>query len=155
MMVWGDEFGRTVNGNNNSYNIDSSATWNNYNMIGTNSPDTVATGDTTGGTMGYANNLGTFAGAGNGNFAFLQYLLHLRAVMPHSASRITTSPLLSAATPTSSSGFDDEWSNPSAMITIFGEPGGRRRLRRYEPIFPAHPSLTRCPPGHPALIGCE
>ena len=79
MMVWGDEFGRTVNGNNNSYNIDSVATWNNYNMIASTSPDTVPTGDLTGGTMTYANNLGTFAGSVNANFAFLQNLLHLRA----------------------------------------------------------------------------
>jgi hypothetical protein len=82
MMLWGDEFGRTVNGNNNSYNIDSVATWNNYAMIATNSPDTVPTGDTTGGTMPYDNDLGTFAGSTNANFAFLQYLLHLRASHP-------------------------------------------------------------------------
>jgi len=78
MMVWGDEFGRTVNGNNNAYNIDSVATWNNYNMIGTNSPDAIPTDDTSGGTMPYDNNLGTFSSPINANFAFLQYLLHLR-----------------------------------------------------------------------------
>ena len=82
MMVWGDEFGRTVNGNNNSYNIDSVATWNNYAMIASASPDTVPTGDATGGTMPYDNNLGTFAGGLNQNFAFLQNLLHLRAGHP-------------------------------------------------------------------------
>ncbi len=82
MMLWGDELGRTVNGNNNSYNIDSVATWNNYNMLATTSPDAIPTGDTTGGTMPYDNNLGTFAGSINQNFAFLQYLLHLRAAHP-------------------------------------------------------------------------
>ncbi len=82
MMVWGDEFGRTVNGNNNSYNIDSVATWNNYGMIASASPDTVPTGDTTGGTMPYDNNLGTFSGGQNANFVFLQNLLHLRAAHP-------------------------------------------------------------------------
>jgi glycogen operon protein len=84
MMIWGDEMGRTVNGNNNSYNIDSVATWNNYNMLATTSPDAIATGDLTGGTMPYDNNLGTFAGPANTNpnFAFLQHLLHLRAAHP-------------------------------------------------------------------------
>lgn len=42
MIVYGDEFGRTQNGNNNPYNIDSPATWNNYAMLATNSPHTVA-----------------------------------------------------------------------------------------------------------------
>ena len=82
MMVWGDEFGRTVNGNNNSYNIDSVATWNNYAMVASASPDTVPTGDTTGGAMPYDNDLGTFSGSINANFSFLQYLLHLRAAHP-------------------------------------------------------------------------
>jgi glycogen operon protein len=85
MVVWGDEFGRTMNGNNNAYDVDSAATWNNYSMIGTNSPDAVATGDTAPGSTPYANNLGAFAGATNGNFAFLQYLLHLRSA--HAAFR--------------------------------------------------------------------
>src|ERR1022692_2783319 len=84
-----DGLGRRIraeaNGNNNAYDVDSVATWNNYTMIDTNSPDTVATGDATGGTMAYANNLGTFAGATNGNFPFLQYLLQLRAA--HAAFR--------------------------------------------------------------------
>ena len=82
MMIWGDELGRTVNGNNNSYNIDSVATWNNYNMVASTSPDTVPTGDTTGGSMPYDNDLGTFSGSLNANFSFLQYLLHLRAAHP-------------------------------------------------------------------------
>jgi len=43
MTVWGDEFGRTQNGNNNAYNIDSVATWNNYEMIASNRPTAVAT----------------------------------------------------------------------------------------------------------------
>ena len=78
MQVWGEEFGRTVNGNNNAYNVDSVATWNNYNMIASTTPDAVATGDTTGGTETYNNNLGTFAGSYNENFLFTQYLLNLR-----------------------------------------------------------------------------
>ena len=44
MVVWGDEFGRTQKGNNNAYNIDSVATWNNYKAIATNSPTAIPTG---------------------------------------------------------------------------------------------------------------
>lgn len=82
MMVWGDELGRTVNGNNNAYNVDSVATWNNYAMLGTNHPDAVPTGDATPGSAPYYDALGTFATPNNGNFTFLQYLLHLRAAHP-------------------------------------------------------------------------
>jgi len=113
MMVWGDEFGRTANGNNNSYNVDSVATWNNYNMIGTNSPDTVPTGDTTGGSMAYANNLGTFAGTLNGNFAFLQYLLHLRSAHPAFRQQDYTSETIAFANSTNSGTF-----NQAATSTV-------------------------------------
>ncbi len=80
MIVWGDEFGRTQNGNNNPYNIDSVATWNNYNMINTASPHTVATG---GGSV-YHNNFGTFGNSKNrnGNFDFAKYMMKLRASEP-------------------------------------------------------------------------
>ncbi|MCX7025312.1 MAG: isoamylase [Spirochaetes bacterium] len=44
MTVYGDEFGRTQNGNNNPYNLDSVATWNNYDMIATDAPQRVPTG---------------------------------------------------------------------------------------------------------------
>jgi glycogen operon protein len=76
MIVYGDEFGRTQNGNNNPYNIDSVATWNNYNMINTDSPQAVATGD--GGA--YDNNLGTDDSADNINdlFVFASKVMNLR-----------------------------------------------------------------------------
>ncbi len=76
MAVWGDEFGRTQNGNNNPYNIDSVATWSNYRMIATNSPNTIPTGD--GGA--YHNNFGTADCADDRNplFAFVHYVLGLR-----------------------------------------------------------------------------
>ena len=122
MMVWGDEFGRTVNGNNNAYDVDSAATWNNYAMIGTNSPDTVPTGDTTGGTMGYDNNLGTFAGPNNGNFAFLRYLLRLRAA--HSAFRQQDYNEPVTFTNADGSGGFSEWSSPSATIYVSGSAVG-------------------------------
>jgi glycogen operon protein len=123
MMLWGDEFGRTVDGNNNSYNIDSVATWNNYSMIGTNSPDTVPTGDTTGGTMGYDNNLGTFAGSINANFAFLQYLLHLRAAHAAFRQQDYVSEAITFANADGSSGFS-EAATPTAEIYVHGSQVG-------------------------------
>lgn len=80
MIVYGDEFSRTQNGNNNPYNIDSVATWNNYNMINTTSPHLVETG----GGGAYHNNFGTFNNTGNvnGNFMFMNYMLNLRASEP-------------------------------------------------------------------------
>ena len=81
MIVYGDEFGRTQNGNNNPYNIDSVATWNNYNMINTASPHAIATGGT--GDL-YHNNFGTFGNTKNknGNFEFAKYMMKLRASEP-------------------------------------------------------------------------
>lgn len=80
MIVWGDEFSRTQNGNNNPYNIDSVATWSNYNMINTKSPHLVATG----GSGSYHNNFGTFNNSSNvnGNFMFMKYMLNLKANEP-------------------------------------------------------------------------
>ena len=80
MIVWGDEFSRTQNGNNNPYNIDSVATWSNYNMINTKSPHLVATG----GAGSYHNNFGTFNNTEdvNGNFMFMKYMLALKANEP-------------------------------------------------------------------------
>ncbi len=80
MIVWGDEFSRTQNGNNNPYNIDSVATWSNYNMINTKSPHLVATG----GAGSYHNNFGTFNNTDdvNGNFMFMKYMLALKANEP-------------------------------------------------------------------------
>ena len=118
MLVWGDEFGRTVNGNNNAYDIDSVATWNNYNMIATASPDTVATGDITGGTALYNNNLGTFACSNNGNFAFLQYLLKLRAAHP-AFRQATYNEAITFSTPSGSGGFS-ETGSAAARIYVSG-----------------------------------
>ena len=80
MIVWGDEFCRTQNGNNNPYNIDSVATWSNYNMINTDSPHSISTG----GGGSYHNNFGTFKNAEdvNGNFVFMNYMLKLKAKEP-------------------------------------------------------------------------
>jgi len=80
MIVWGDEFGRTQNGNNNPWNIDSVATWNNYAMIATNAPQAVGTGD--GGA--YHNNLDAAPGPTDRNplFAFACAMARLRRGHP-------------------------------------------------------------------------
>ena len=81
MIVYGDELGRTQNGNNNPWNIDSVATWNNYNMINTDSPHSIATGGT---GEPYHNNFGTFGNNKNknGNFEFAKYMMKLHASEP-------------------------------------------------------------------------
>ncbi len=76
MVVWGDEFGRTQNGNNNAYGIDSVATWSNYETIGTHHPQAVATG----GGGAYHDNLGTADGNPRRNplFQFARFVGNLR-----------------------------------------------------------------------------
>jgi glycogen operon protein len=76
MVVWGDEFGRTQNGNNNPWNVDSVATWNNYWMIPTNAPHRVPTG----GGGAYHDNFGVAASAPDKNplFVFARFVLGLR-----------------------------------------------------------------------------
>ena len=81
MIVYGDEFGRTQNGNNNPYNIDSVATWNNYSMIATDSPHKVSTGSSGKAECGtYTDKFGTFANTEgkNGNFDFARFVMNER-----------------------------------------------------------------------------
>jgi glycogen operon protein len=77
MLVAGDEFARTQNGNNNPYNVDAPGTWNNYRMIASDSPHLVATGVT---GEAYHNNFGTDAHADGKNalFQFARQLIALR-----------------------------------------------------------------------------
>ena len=58
MVVAGDEFGRTQNGNNNPWALDSPAMRNNYAMIATSAPQRVAVEDGTG--AAYHDNLDVF-----------------------------------------------------------------------------------------------
>jgi isoamylase len=83
LTVWGDELGRTVNGNNNGYDVDSVATWTNYDQLATDHPQAVPTGDATGGKEVYDDNLGVFTSTGkNGNLYFLRSLIALRKAHP-------------------------------------------------------------------------
>jgi len=77
MIVYGDEFGRTQNGNNNPYSIDTPATWNNYAMLASNAPQTVAVHPDYP-TAKYNNNLGT---ATNTNATFNPLLAFSREIM--------------------------------------------------------------------------
>ena len=79
MVVAGDEFGRTQNGNNNPWALDSTAMRNNYAMIATNAPQRVAVEDGTGAV--YHDNLGVFDSPGervNPLFRFSTFLMRLR-----------------------------------------------------------------------------
>jgi isoamylase len=77
MIVAGDEFARTQNGNNNPYNVDAPGTWNNYGMITSDTPHGVATGVT---GEAYHNNFGSDAHADGKNalFQFARQLINLR-----------------------------------------------------------------------------
>jgi glycogen operon protein len=76
MIVSGDEFGRTQNGNNNPWKIDSVGIWNNYAMVATSAPTSVPTG----GSGTYHDNYGDdrHPSGGNGLLRFMQYLTALR-----------------------------------------------------------------------------
>jgi glycogen operon protein len=77
MIVAGDELARTQNGNNNPFNLDTVATWNNYGMIATDGPQELATGA---GGEAYHDNLGTdgHPDGRNGLFAFARHVIALR-----------------------------------------------------------------------------
>ncbi len=79
MIVAGDEFGRTQNGNNNPWALRSPAMWNNYAMIPTNKPQQVPVGH--GFEVGYHDNLGEFQcdEDANGLFRFARFMMGLRA----------------------------------------------------------------------------
>ena len=76
MILSGDEFARTQNGNNNPYKIDSVGIWNNYDMIASPSPNTVPTG----GSGTYHDNYGAdeHPDGRNGLFLFVRFLIQLR-----------------------------------------------------------------------------
>jgi pullulanase/glycogen debranching enzyme len=84
----------------------------------------VDTADATNGTMPYSDNLGTFAGTTNGNFAFLQYLLGLRAAHPAFRQQ-DYNEKITFTHADGSAGFS-EWSNPAVTIYIPGSTVGDR-----------------------------
>jgi glycogen operon protein len=76
MILSGDEFARTQNGNNNPYKIDSVGVWNNYDMIASAAPTQVPTG----GSGVYHDNYGRedAADGRNGLFLFTHFLIQFR-----------------------------------------------------------------------------
>ena len=101
MIVYGDEFGRTQNGNNNPYNVDGLATWNNYEMISTDAPNAVS--------GGYHNNLGTDSHADGKNalFLFAQHVLNLRKNEPALRQTNYNAMQIEYAKADGSAGFND------------------------------------------------
>jgi glycogen operon protein len=80
MTLGGDEFGRTQNGNNNPYKLDSIAMWLNFDMIATPAPNSVPTG----GSGVYHDNYGRDLNptGKNGLFLFTRFLVQLRKAHP-------------------------------------------------------------------------
>lgn len=78
MIGGGDEYGRTQNGNNNPYKIDSVGTWHNYAAIGSASPTAIPTE----GRGAYHDNFGTHASGHNGWFRFVERVIRLRKSHP-------------------------------------------------------------------------
>lgn len=78
MVVAGDEFGRTQNGNNNPWALDSAAMYNNYAAIPTNAPQRVEV--EAGVESAYHDNLGEFDTPPhvNGLFRFVRFVINLR-----------------------------------------------------------------------------
>lgn len=82
LVVSGDEFGRTQNGNNNPWNLNTPAMWNNYAMAVTNAPTALAV--TPGSEYHYHDNFGRATSADNVNpwFMFATYIARLRLSHP-------------------------------------------------------------------------
>jgi glycogen operon protein len=114
MIRGGDEFGQTLNGNNNPYQLDSAATWLNFDMIGTHAPNRVATS----GGGAYHDNYGVDDGQGglNALFVFMRHLLELRAF--HECLRQDK--------------FVDRAESPEAVVHVFTQQDGRSPLEGWE-----------------------
>ncbi|WP_163544828.1 alpha-amylase family glycosyl hydrolase [Occultella kanbiaonis] len=83
MAVSGDEFGRTQNGNNNPWSLNSIGIWNNYGMLATNAPHRVVV-DPARPEIGYHDNFAAAATPSDVNpyFRFAVALARLRAAEP-------------------------------------------------------------------------
>jgi isoamylase len=114
MIRSGDELGQTLNGNNNPYQLDSAATWLNFEMIGTHAPNRVATG----GGGAYHDNYGVDDGQGgiNALFLFVRELLQLRA--SHECLRQAV--------------FADRADLPDSVVHVFTQQDGRSPLEGWE-----------------------
>lgn len=118
MIVYGDELGRTQNGNNNPYNIDSVATWNNYNMIPTASPQAASTGSASAAECGTYNNMfGTYANTANknGQFVFSRFVMNER--LNNSVLREITGKNFTWYSTGGASGWADEGAAKAIMIS--------------------------------------
>jgi isoamylase len=89
MLVAGDEYGRTQNGNNNPYNLDNVGMWQNWDMAGSPTPTRLSVMERSamadghsdpGAAITYHDNYGDNGGEANKLLGFVQFLLSLRAV---------------------------------------------------------------------------
>ena len=121
MIVAGDEFARTQNGNNNPYNVDAPGTWNNYGMIATDSPHLTATGVS---GEAYHNNFGSDAHADGRNalFSFARQLINLRRTS-RALRQSDYAMTISFARNDGSSGFDSH-SDRAVRIQLDGSAVG-------------------------------
>lgn len=78
MIGGGDEYGRTQNGNNNPYKIDSVGMWHNYAAIASDSPTAIPTE----GHGAYHDNFGSHSSGHNGWFRFVERVIQLRKRHP-------------------------------------------------------------------------
>ncbi|HEY0190254.1 MAG TPA: alpha-amylase family glycosyl hydrolase [Kofleriaceae bacterium] len=122
MLVAGDEFARTQNGNNNPYNLDAPGTWNNYSMIASDSPHTVSTGVT---GEAYHNNFGTDTHADGKNtiFQFARQLINLRSGSAALRQSSYTSMAIGFSKNDGSAGFDSH-TDHAVRITLDGSAVG-------------------------------
>jgi glycogen operon protein len=144
MMVAGDEFGRTQNGNNNPYNIDSVATWNNYAMIASDAPQRVPTGDA---GEAYHDNLGVdgHPDGQNGLFRFARELIGLRRASEALRQGDYTMPIEFARSD-GSPGFDSR-ADRAARIRIDGSSVGDSDYLLYVNMWTAQVDFSAPPAG--------
>ncbi len=145
MLVAGDEFARTQNGNNNPYNVDAPGTWNNYGMIPTDSPHLTATGVS---GEAYHNNFGTdgHADGKNALFQFARQLINLRRSSRALRQADYTMPIFFAKND-GSSGFDSH-SDLAVRIQLGGSSVGDTDYLLYVNNWTG--TVTFTPPAPPA-----
>ena len=82
MIVSGDEYGRTQNGNNNPWSLNTVGMWNNWAQAGSNDPTGLPVDPNHPDLPGYHDNIGQMPGDTNALLSFARYVARLRASQP-------------------------------------------------------------------------
>ncbi|HRL48278.1 MAG TPA: alpha-amylase family glycosyl hydrolase [Propioniciclava sp.] len=82
MIVSGDEYGRTQNGNNNPWSLNTVGMWNNWAQAGSNDPTGLPVDPQHPDLPGYHDNIGVMPDATNALLTFARYVARLRAHQP-------------------------------------------------------------------------